>query len=82
MEVIKLNEDGLMCLEYFESLFELYKDCLVKIVVIIFCFNVMGFKMLYYEVVEVIYVVGGLCFVDFVCLVFYIDIVMWFEWEE
>lgn len=42
-----------------------------------FCFNVIGLKMFYYEIVGLMYEQGGLCFVDFVCFVFYIDINMW-----
>ncbi len=76
VEVIKPNEDGLMCLEHFASLLELYKDRAVKIAAITSCSNVTGLKTPYYEVAEAIHAVGGLCFVDFACSAPYIDIVM------
>ncbi|MBX2874540.1 MAG: aminotransferase class V-fold PLP-dependent enzyme [Saprospiraceae bacterium] len=82
VEVIKPNEDGLMCLEHFISLLDLYKDRSLKIAAITSCSNVTGLKTPYYEVAEAIHAVGGLCFVDFACSAPYIDILMRPEKKE
>jgi len=82
VEVIKPDEDGLMCLEHFQGLLEHYKDRPIKIAAITSCSNVTGLKTPYYEVAEAIHAVGGLCFVDFACSAPYIDIVMRPEKEE
>ncbi|MEZ5044364.1 MAG: aminotransferase class V-fold PLP-dependent enzyme [Saprospiraceae bacterium] len=76
VEVIKPDEEGLMCLEHLNELLELYKDRPVKIAAITSCSNVTGLKTPYHEVAEAMHQVGGLCFVDFACSAPYIDIVM------
>jgi len=76
VEVIPCNEEGLFCLENFETLLKKYENRAVKIASVTSCSNVTGIKTPYYEVAKMIHRHNGLCFVDFACSAPYIEINM------
>ncbi len=74
--VVAPDEDGLVSLENFEKVFEMYADRTRKIAAITSCSNVTGIVTPYMDVAEIAHKHGGLCFVDFACSAPYIDINM------
>lgn len=76
VEVIQPDEEGLVDLNYFKYLLEIYADRKLKIAAVTSCSNVTGIITPYYEIAEIIHQAGGLCFVDFACSAPYIKIDM------
>lgn len=76
VEIIRANEDGLMCLNHLDELLEHYSDKKIKIAAITSCSNVTGISTPYHEVAKKMHRQKGYCFVDFACSAPYIDIEM------
>jgi selenocysteine lyase/cysteine desulfurase len=82
VEIIKANDDGLMCLNHFAELLEQYKNRKTKFAAITSCSNVTGIITPYHDVAKMIHKEGGFCFVDFAASAPYIEIDMHPEEEE
>ena len=76
VEIINPDEKGLVDLEHFKQLLELYKYRKVKYAAVTACSNVTGIITPYYEIAELIHAAGGQIFVDFACSAPYVDIDM------
>ena len=80
--VVPCNEEGLICLELFESCIKEHENRKIKIVSITSCSNVTGIKTPYHKVAKLIHSYNGLCFVDFACCAPYVYIDMHPEDQE
>jgi selenocysteine lyase/cysteine desulfurase len=76
VEVVPCNDEGLVCLESFESCIKKHAHRALKIVSITSCSNVTGIKTPYHKVAKLIHQYKGLCFVDFACSAPYDEIDM------
>ncbi|MFT4661131.1 MAG: selenocysteine lyase/cysteine desulfurase [Patiriisocius sp.] len=82
VEIIKPNEEGLVCLEHLDELLEKYKHRKTKIAAITSCSNVTGIFTPFYEISKKMHEHGGLCFVDFACSGPYVNIDMHPQGED
>ena len=74
--IVPCNEEGLICLELFESCIKKHEHRKIKIVTMTSCSNVTGIKTPYHKVAKLIHGYNGLCFVDFACCAPYVHIDM------
>lgn len=74
--IVPCNEEGLICLELFESCIKKHEHRKIKIVSMTSCSNVTGIKTPYHKVAKLIHGYNGLCFVDFACCAPYVHIDM------
>ena len=74
--VVPCNEEGLICLDLFESCIKEHEHRKIKIVSMTSCSNVTGIKTPYHKVAKLIHSYNGLCFVDFACCAPYVHIDM------
>lgn len=76
VEIIPMDENGLISLEGLEKLFREYHDRPYKFVSVTACSNVTGIKSDYHEIARRVHDHGGYCFVDFACSGPYVHIDM------
>ncbi len=76
VEIIRQTAEGLVDLDYFETLLILYKDREQKYAAVTSCSNVTGIFTPYHEIAKIIHRHGGHCFVDFACSAPYVTINM------
>lgn len=76
VEIIHADERGLIDLEHFKYLLELYRHRKNKIAAVTACSNVTGIEGPFHEIAKMIHLYGGLCFVDFACSAPYVKINM------
>ena len=76
VEVIPCNEEGLICLDSFETLLKQYQNIPIKIASVTACSNVTGIKTAYHKIAKLVHQYNGLCFVDFACSAPYVPIDM------
>lgn len=74
--IINPDSDGLVDLEHFATLLEMYKTRPLKIAAITSCSNVTGLFTPYHDMARMIHEYNGYCFVDFACSAPYINIDM------
>ncbi len=77
-DVVKIQptQQGLVDLDHFSTLLEMYKDRPLKIAAITACSNVTGIATPYHQIARMIHQYGGYCFVDFACAAPYANIDM------
>jgi len=80
--VIPNNEAGLICIDSFEILLQLYNPHPIKIAAITACSNVTGIKTDYHTIARMMHQNNGLCFVDFACSAPYVNIDMHPDQED
>lgn len=74
--IVPPDENGLVCVENFQTMIEQYADRKIKIAAITSCSNVTGIMTPYMDLAELMHKMNGLCFVDFACSAPYVSIDM------
>ncbi|MFH4968400.1 aminotransferase class V-fold PLP-dependent enzyme [Gaetbulibacter sp. M240] len=74
--VVPAKENGLICLEEFETCLKKHETRPLKITSITACSNVTGIKTNYHDIAALTHRYNGLCFVDFACSAPYVEINM------
>lgn len=74
--IIEPDEAGLINLDHFAKLLELYKNRELKIGSFSACSNVTGIRTPYHQMAKMMHEYGGYCFVDFAASAPYVDIDM------
>ncbi len=80
--VVPCNEEGLVCLDTWQTYIDKFEHRNWKIATITAASNVTGIETPYHEIAKMIHKANGWCFVDFACSAPYVDIDMHPEDED